>query len=70
MKHGFYPYTLDKTINYHDTLRRNLQKTIIFDIPTFLNFETDNLHKIEKLFYFIAHTPPSDFNYTNMSKKL
>ncbi len=60
----------DTTVDYFDVLRRNMQKTILDDIPTFLKMKTDTLSKLEKMFYFIAKTPPSDFTYTWLSQKI
>lgn len=68
--HGYYPYGIFKPDIFHDLVRSNLQKVILEDLPTFLNMNTATVFKLEKLFYFIAHTPPSDFNYVSMSKKI
>ena len=45
-------------------------KVILEDIPTFLNFTTSTLSKLEKLFYFVANTLPSNLNYSWLAKKL
>ncbi len=70
INYWFYPYSQWKKEIYHSLLLKNLQKVILEDIPTFLNFNTSTLSKVEKLFYFIAHTAPSDLNYNSLWKKL
>jgi len=70
LNYGFYPYSKNKKEIYHSLLLKNLQKVILEDIPTFLNFNTSTLSKVEKLFYFIANTTPSDLNYSSLWKKI
>jgi len=70
MNYGFYPYSKNKREIYHSILLKNLQKVILEDIPTFLNFNTSTLSKVEKLFYYIANTHPSDLNYNSLWKKI
>ncbi len=70
LNYWFYPYSKERRQTYHNLLLKNLQKVVLEDIPTFLNFNTSTLFKIEKLFYFIAHTPPSDLNYSSLWKKI
>ena len=67
---GMYPFADRDTVIYHQQLRHNLTKTLIEDLPTFLNIQTDSLQKIKKLFIFIAQSTPSDLNYSSLSKKL
>ena len=47
-----------------------LDKIILEDIPVFLNMQTKSLDKIRKIFYFIAHTTPSELSFTFLSKKI
>lgn len=70
INYWFYPYSKDKKEIYHSILLKNLQKIILEDIPTFLNFNTSTLSKIEKLFFYIANTHPSDLNYNSLWKKI
>jgi len=70
LSYGFYPYAINKKETYHTLLLKNLQKVILEDIPTFLNFTTSTLSKLEKLFYFVANTLPSNLNYSWLAKKL
>jgi predicted AAA+ superfamily ATPase len=35
-----------------------------------MNLQTSSLSKLEKLFYFIAHTLPSELNYKSLAEKI
>lgn len=70
LSHGLYPYFALRKPIYHSLLLQNIKKTILEDIPTFMNIQTKSLAKIEKLFYFIANIPPSDLSYHALSKKI
>ena len=47
-----------------------LEKALLLDLASSINLETTTLIKVRKLFYFIAHTSPSDLNYTSLAKKI
>lgn len=66
----FYPYFKNKKEIYHNLLLNNLKKTILEDLPTFMNLQTSSLAKIEKLFYFIAKNHPSELNYKSLAEKI
>jgi len=70
LNHGFYPYFKNKKEIYHNLLLNNLKKTILEDLPTFMNLQTSSLSKLEKLFYFIAQNPPSELNYKSLAGKI
>lgn len=70
LAHGYYPYFKHKQEIYHNLLLNNLKKTILEDLPTFMNLQTSSLSKLEKLFYFVAHNPPSELNYKSLAEKI
>ncbi len=70
LDHGFYPYYKVKNEIYHNLLLNNLQKTLLEDLPTFMNLQTSSLSKLEKLFYFIAKNLPSELNYKSLAEKI
>lgn len=70
LNYWFYPYSKEKKEIYHSILLKNIQKIILEDIPSFLNFNTSTLSKIEKLFFYLSNTHPSDLNYNSLWKKL
>jgi len=70
LNHGFYPYFKNKKEIYHNLLLNNLKKTILEDLPTFMNLQTSSLSKLEKLFYFIVQNPPSELNYKSLAEKI
>lgn len=70
LSYWFYPYFRNKTEIYHNLLLQNIKKTILEDLPTFMNLQTSSLSKLEKLFYFIAHTLPSELNYKSLAEKI
>ncbi len=71
LKTGFYPYSKAFDIeDFYSKLFNTLEKVIIEDLPSFVNFQTSTLIKIKKVFYFIANTLPWDLNYTTLSKKI
>lgn len=70
LNHGFYPYFQNKKEIYHNLLLNNLKKTILEDLPTFMNLQTASLSKLEKIFYFIANNPPSELNYKALAEKI
>lgn len=70
LNYGFYPYFKNKKEIYHNLLLNNLKKTILEDLPTFMNLQTSSLSKLEKLFYFIANNSPSDLNYKSLAEKI
>jgi hypothetical protein len=41
-----------------------LDRIILEDIPVFLDFKTESLDKLRKLFYFISNTTPSELSFT------
>ena len=45
LDHGFFPYYKVKTEIYHNLLLNNLQKTLLEDLPTFMNLQTSSLSK-------------------------
>ena len=68
--HWFYPYFKNKKEIYHNLLLNNLRKTILEDLPTFMNIQSQSLSKLEKLFYFIANNQPSELTYKSLAEKL
>jgi predicted AAA+ superfamily ATPase len=70
LTYGYYPYFRWKQDIYHSLLLSNLKKTILEDLPTFMNLETTSLSKLEKLFFFIAKNQPSDLNYKSLATML
>lgn len=70
LDHGFFPYYKVKNEIYHNLLLNNLQKTLLEDLPTFMNLQTSSLSKLEKLFYFIAKNLPSELNYKSLAEKI
>jgi predicted AAA+ superfamily ATPase len=47
-----------------------IDKVIIEDLPVFVNLQTTSLDKLRRLLYFIANTPPSELNFTNLGRKI
>lgn len=70
LMHWFYPYFKNKKEIYHNLLLNNLRKTILEDLPTFMNIQSQSLSKLEKLFYFIANNQPSELTYKSLAEKL
>lgn len=70
LKYGFYPYFKSKKEIYHSLLLNNIKKTILEDLPTFMNLQTSSLSKLEKLFFYVAKNQPSDLNYKSLAEKL
>ncbi len=59
MRMGFYPYAQDfSETDFYQKVFYTLEKTILEDLPSFLNSQTATLLKVKKIFYFIAHTLP------------
>jgi len=70
LQYWFYPFFKNNIKNFTYFLINNVKKIILEDLPTFLNIRSENIFKLEKLFFFIANIPPSDLNYSNLAKKI
>ena len=67
----FYPYSKDFEIeDFYLKVFNTLEKIIIEDLPSFVNFQTSTLIKVKKIFYFITNSLPWDLNYSSLSKKV
>lgn len=70
IKFWFYPFFKENFEKFVVLLSNNLRKVILEDLPTFLNLRSENIFKLEKLFFYIANIPPSQLTYLSLSKKL
>ena len=69
LQRGHYPYTIHKAHLADQLILRTIQRVVLEDLPSLINLTTDTIQKVEKLFRFLAHIPPSDLTYTALAKK-
>lgn len=66
-----YPYSIwSSHASFVSKLSNTLKQIITHDLPNITSFQTVSLQKLSNLFYFIAHSEPSDLNILSLSKKI
>lgn len=69
---GYYPFAkeIDNTVEFHETLMNVVDKIIEADIASYYTLKTSTLPVFKKILYFVATTPPSEFNIGRLAKSL
>jgi uncharacterized protein len=68
--HGYYPFYLEGTKNFHQKLNNTINQTIENDIPQLFHLELSNINKIKKLLYHIATSVPFQPNSTKLAESM
>jgi uncharacterized protein len=68
--HGYYPFYLEGTRNFHQKLNQTINQTIENDIPQLFHLELNNINKIKKLLYHIATSVPFQPNSTKLAESM
>ena len=70
LSHGYYPFYLEGTRNFHQKLNQTINQTIENDIPQLFHLELNNINKIKKLLYHIATSVPFQPNTTKLAESM
>jgi uncharacterized protein len=67
LHHGYYPYYLQGTKNFHQKLNNTINQCIESDIPQLMDIQVSNITKIKKLLYHIAVSVPFQPNSSKLA---
>lgn len=70
LEHGYYPYFLEGTDNYHRKLNEVILAVLENDLPFTAGISMSNIHKIKQLLYIISESVPFTPNIDKLSERI
>lgn len=70
LEHGYYPYFLEGTDNYHRKLNEVILAVLENDLPFTAGISMSNIHKLKQLLYIISESVPFTPNIDKLSERI
>jgi len=70
LKHGYYPFYLDNSQDYHLRLSNVIEKVLFEDVVSSYNIKISSITYLKKILYLLATSKPFMLNITKLSSDL
>jgi predicted AAA+ superfamily ATPase len=70
LEYGYYPYFKENIGSYYQKLLATVNLTLENDLPSAVNIEYANIHKLKKLLYLVATSVPFKPNIQKLSQQI